>query len=179
MKENFKKDWADIRFSSVSQNEINTIIQGRRLSSLDNLALRYKRFSIIGLLGIFWSIFWGFSHLLPENGRWSLPICYGLYFLLCSVMDRWLYYGISSIDCVTMNVNEVMRRALFYRKRHLQFIAILLPLAIGLIGFTAYVYSFDHYFIYGIVSGAIIGVAIGLFALMRFLEDYRNILKDN
>ncbi|MDE6786690.1 MAG: hypothetical protein K2J46_06600, partial [Muribaculaceae bacterium] len=81
---------------------------------------------------------------------------------------------VRSIDVVNMPVSEVIRKALFYRKRHLQFIAILLPSVLAIIGFIAW--SMDNfYFRLGILIGFIAGTALGLRQLFAFLADYRAI----
>ena len=94
-------------------------------------------------------------------------------------MDYWLYQGIRSIDCSTMTVSEVSRRALFYRKRHLQFIAILLPIAFIWIGMLVYYINYNKYFIWGIVIGGIIVFDVGFRQLLAFLADYRRVVEDN
>ncbi len=90
-------------------------------------------------------------------------------------MDWWLYYGIGSIDCVRMSVREVSEKAMFYRKRHLQFVMILIPFALILFGWLAYVNSGDIYLLAGMAAGAFFGLAIGLYHLSQFLRDYKTL----
>lgn len=89
-------------------------------------------------------------------------------------MDRWLYLGIRQIDVLTMTVSEVVEKALYYRKWHIRFIFILLPLALGCLGLLAYVVD-DFYMRLGMVAGFLVGVALGIRQLLNFLADYRAI----
>lgn len=77
---------------------------------------------------------------------------------------------------MSMAVGEVSRLATFYRKRHLQFMIILIPIAIALLGSFIYVMVDNIYFIYGVICGAVIGLAIGIFQFMEFMADYRDVM---
>ena len=78
-----------------------------------------------------------------------------LYCVIASVMDRWLYKGISRIDVATMPVSEVCRLAFYYRKKHFQFMAILIPLAVIFITCLGLVLPFDKWFYIRYVGGRI------------------------
>ncbi|MDE6631937.1 MAG: hypothetical protein K2K23_02955 [Muribaculaceae bacterium] len=179
--DNLKKDWQN---SNVAiQTEANTydrIINGKRRTALENLADRYRRFSNLALILILLSFSWIFNpDMFPGNQglRIAVGVSFAVYALIASIMDRWLYKGIQSIDIVVMPVSEVVRKALFYRKRHLQFIVILLPIVLSIIAVMAW--SMDNlYFRLGIVVGFIAGVAIGVRQLLAFLADYRDITSD-
>ena len=105
-----------------------------------------------------------------------LVLCFEAYFLLASTMDYWLYRRIRDIDCSVMKVEEVLRLTMRYRKRHLQFMLILMPMAVALlIGMGIYLRS-DRSVIYGMIAGALIGLAIGIRYLIEFMRDYRRVL---
>lgn len=89
-------------------------------------------------------------------------------------MDRWLYHGIRQIDVVTMSVAEVVEKALYYRKWHIRFIFMLLPMALGCLGLLAYLID-DFYLRLGMIAGFLTGVALGVRQLLNFLADYRAI----
>ena len=180
--DNLKKDWQDTNVAiQTESNSYDKIINGKRHTALENLAERYRRFSNIALVLILLSFSWIFNpEMFPDNHRLSIAvgISFAVYALIASIMDRWLYQGIRGIDVVTMPVSEVIHKALFYRKRHLQFIAILLPIVLSIIGVMAW--SMDNlYFRLGIVVGFIAGVAIGLRQLLAFLADYRAITSED
>lgn len=168
--------WNNTKFRENPQKLINAIIEGRQRTSLENLARRYRRFSIFALIFVFYGPFTILSDIFPDtSGAWLLAIGMSIFFATASVMDYWLYSGIKSIDCATMTVQEVVHKAMFYRKRHLQFIAILVPGCLTIIGCMAYMGSGNKYFIYGIVFGFILGLSIGLTKLMQFMSDYKKI----
>lgn len=180
--DDLKKNWQNANVSlNQNSNAYDSIINGKRRTALENLAERYRRFSNIALMLILLSFTWIFNpNMFPENHRLSIAVgvSFAIYALIGSIMDRWLYQGIRSIDVVTMPVSEVIRKALFYRKRHLQFIAILLPIVLAIIGGMAW--SMDNlYFRLGILVGFIAGTAIGLRQLMAFLADYRTIISED
>ena len=180
MEEDIRNNWKNTNFQSLTGQQIENIIDGRRRTGLENLAQRYKRFSVISFIFVFWSVMMFFSDLFPKNSKPLLPILFGLYFFIASSIDYWLYQGISGIDCATMNVAEVIRLAYFYRKRHLQSIILLLPYAITIVGLMIYYYNDDvnNNFIYGVVCGALVGLAIGTRQFMKFMADYRKVTKD-
>lgn len=180
--DDLKKDWQSSNVAIQGEsNSYDSIINGKRRTALENLAERYRRFSNIALALILLSFSWVFNpNMFPDNNRLRIAVgvAFAIYALIGSIMDRWLYQGIRGIDVVTMPVSEVIHKALFYRKRHLQFIAILLPIVLAIIGVIAW--SMDNvYFRLGILIGFIIGTAIGLRQLMAFLSDYRTITSED
>ena len=179
MEQDVKRNWRDARIKSSVDNNFDEIFNGRRHTALENLSRRYKRFSTIALVFVLWGPMTFSNPSLLEHGRMVMSIVSAVYFMICSGMDYWLYQGIRSIDCSTMTVSEVSRRALSYRKRHLQFIAILLPIAFIWIGMLVYYINYNKYFIWGIVIGGIIGFAVGFRQLLAFLSDYRRVVEDN
>ena len=180
MDKNIHNCWRDLRFRNTSEdnNEMNDITGGRRRSSLQSLAQRYNWFSNMALFMTIWPVIMWLnpSVSIPHEKVILIVLC--IYFATCSIMDRWLYCGIKSIDCATMPVVEVARLTRLYRRRHLQFIGLLIPIVIGVIGTLIY-YSNNIYLTVGVIMGTIIGIAIGSRQLMAFLEDYRQVLQDD
>ncbi|MDE6381005.1 MAG: hypothetical protein K2L11_11075 [Muribaculaceae bacterium] len=180
--DNLKKDWQDADIAIRRESDsYAAIINGKRKTALQNLADRYKRFSIMGVCLIMLSLSYCFNpNIFPGDVRWriAISVMFALYALTASVMDRWLYNGIRSIDVVTMPVSKVIEKALFYKKRHLQFIAVLLPVVLAIIGAIAWKGD-NIYFRLGVLVGFIAGTAIGIFQLMNFLADYRAITSED
>ncbi|MDE6480143.1 MAG: hypothetical protein K2L45_07710 [Muribaculaceae bacterium] len=179
--DNLKKDWQNSNVAIQSEsNSYDRIINGKRRTALENLADRYRRFSNVALALILLSFSWILNpNMFPDNYRLRIAVgvAFAIFALVASIMDRWLYQGIQGIDVVAMPVSQVIQKALFYRKRHLQFIAILLPAVLAIIGFIAW--SMDNlYFRLGILIGFITGTALGLRQLFAFLADYRTITSD-
>ena len=178
MEEDAKREWRDIRLSTIGSQDYEDIYSGRRRTALENLAHRYKRFAIIGLLFVIWAPLTFYNPEIQIDNRLTIIIFSSIYFLTCGLMDLWLYRGIRSIDCASMTIKEVATRALFYRKRHLQFISILLPFAFIWIGILCYNLCDNTAFLWGVGLGALAGFAIGIRQLMKFLNDYRSITED-
>lgn len=145
-------------------------------TALDRLAQRYGYFAIISLLmspcGLLFFTHSPFAN--PLLTTW-LGIAYAVYFLTAAAMDFWLWHGISSINPLQLTVSQITDKALCYRKRHFQFMAVLIPMAIALIGFTAYTFSSQTFFINGMIVGVIAGTAIGIIQFRRFMSSYRDL----
>ncbi len=178
--DNLRKDWQDANVAIPrDSNSYDSIINGKRKTALQSLAQRYRWFSNMGLLFLVIVPFNLFNlHLFPDlKMRTVLIFWFAGFFLICSVMDRWLYHGIKQIDVLTMSVSEVIEKALYYRKWHIRFIFILLPLALGCLGLMAYAID-DLYVRLGMVAGFLVGVAMGIRQLLNFLADYRAITSE-
>lgn len=147
-------------------------------TALDRLRNSYKRFFIAAAIFTFTSflIFYRFSKIDGQDVIY-IGIAYSAYFFTVFLMDFWMWKGIGTINPLTMSVSEVTRKSLFYRKRHLQFVAVLLPIAISIMCVTGYIFSYEKYFLVGIIAGAIVGFALGVTQLLRFLDDYRTLIK--
>ena len=147
-----------------------------KLTALDRLRRKYREFWVVSLIMafcfymLFQSAFFIESHL-----NFRLGVAYAVYFLTCFAMDLWLYNGIGSIDPLRMEVTQVVQKAVYYKKCHLTFMAILIPMAIGLLAFTGYVFFSETYLLSGMIAGAICGAIIGIIQFRRFMADYRSV----
>lgn len=181
MEEDIRKNWRAARFRAESPEALQAVVDSDRHTALQRLAVRYRRFSNLALICILWCPLFAFSHAIEVSDqrlRMALAIYAGVYFLICSVMDRWLYHGILSIDCAVLPVSEVLSRTLFYRKRHLQFMIVLIPMAVVFIGGMAWLGGIDEpYFLAGIITGALVGLALGTRQFLKFMADYRDITR--
>lgn len=182
METNIRKDWqrTDINIG-VAPTSIDEIMEGKRKTALQNLAQRYRWFSNVALVILVANGLNIFNLMRLSDNETAvivLGIIMSVYFIICSVMDRWLYAGICSIDILMMPVMEVVRKAGYYRKRHLQFIFILMPLALGMVGALLFLFE-NIYFRLGILLGFLLGVALGIRQLFNFLADYRDLIREN
>lgn len=168
--------WRSSCFKEIPADVLSLIIEGKRRTALQNLARRYRRFFIISLLCICWVPFLAFNDIFADS-KWRLlwAVVAGVYFLTASIMDYWLYKGISDIDCATMTVTDVTQKAFFYKKRHLQFMMVLIPMAVLIVGGLIYMNSNDDSIVIGAVFGIILGLAIGTKQFIDFMSDYRRI----
>lgn len=179
MEQEIKNCWRCTRFSNSPADN-----KPRRHTALQQLIGRYKRFSRISLIMTCYMPFYIFQ--LLRNNTTATPLWLitavsafmMIYCLTASVMENWLSKGLSSINIADMPVVEVCNRALYYRKRHFQFIAVLLPMCLILLVLLAWLLSSNQYIVYGIATGAVIGIVIGLFVLNKFLKEYKNLTTD-
>lgn len=164
----------DSRLQSIETSDMKPF-DSRRNTALDNLAQRYLTFSRLALVMTLCSPVYMFSGIIPDIWRYVIAVCLCVFFGMAGCMDYWLYHGVKSIDIRTMPVSEVVRKAIFYRRRHLQFIAILVPLAISIFTLMALAFSPSRYMIAGMVCGAVIGIVMGVRQLIAFMDDYRTL----
>lgn len=175
MEQEIKDCWRSARFSNTTDNYTH-----HRLTTLQWLIRRYKRFSRIALIMAGCSPLYFFI-LLRDNttaSMWQITyvtVFMMIYFITVSIMDCWLARGLSSINIMEGTVSEVCHRAFFYRKRHFQFIAVLIPMCLIILGLLAWLFSDNIYILNGMVSGAIIGFVVAIIALRRFMKEYKDL----
>lgn len=146
---------------------------GKRRTALERLVTDYKRFTALGgafiLMGVW---LFGFSQLYGEYHRWLMGVYIAL-LLVFSLESYWFYRKLSGIDVVTMDVGQVNRMVLHYRKCNLRLVILQAPLAFVFVGAMIALNTDDVYMVCGIVTGAVVGLAFGLRTLLRRLADYK------
>lgn len=161
------------RLEASGRNGCDPSSMHNRRTALDRLARKYSRFSILSLLcGIFVVPLIAAHVCLP---RWKIPTLISMvcYFAIASAMDYWLKSKVQEIDVNTMPVAEVVRRAMALRKRHHQFMMILIPLCIAILTVLILGCGGDRYIVAGMATGAIIGLVIGIRQYLDFMRQYR------
>lgn len=162
--------WRDTRISAPESD-----FDYRRRTALERLAARYRWFAVMALILVIYCPL-TICHSIDNHALGlAVGIFFTLYLLVCSAMDWYLYFSIRAIDVSSMPVGEVLARAMHCRKRHLQFVCILLPCAAALLGAIFYAMGTNPYVLYGMITGAIVGLLIGARQLRRFLADYRSL----
>lgn len=145
-------------------------------TSHDRLARRYRNFFRLSLVAMFISFINGIHSvsLFGNTPSW-LWIAFMAFFMIAAIMDYWLYRSMQGINFNNMTVEEVLHSTMYLRKRHIQFIFILMPLAIFIVVYFAICNKDNAAMAYGIAAGFIIGLTAGIMKLLDFLSDYRNI----
>lgn len=173
--ESFRTNWNDTKRMLGRCTDDIDLLNERRTTGLTRLANRYRRFAILSLIcALSMPISW--YRLSLESAvepAWLLPLVFATFMLLCSSLDFWLFTRISRLDVLTMSVAEIVRRSTLLRKRHLQIAGILLPMAFGVLGLTAYMLRANEWHVYGMATGAAVGLVIGLSFLAAFMRDYK------
>lgn len=175
-----KQAWLDLaeRVSVLERKmyiNTNSTPNYNHITALDSLASKYKRFAIVGLVMIVFSLT---NYLNPSfliNNRLLICLYMAVYFAVVSCMDFWLYGQIKDIDITAMSVSEVAERAQYCRKRHLQFMAILIPLAVIFLILMAYSLWGNTPALIGMSVGAVVGLIIGINLFLRIMSDYRRL----
>lgn len=172
-----KSAWRETATSLQTENDrlLTEFRNGNPLTSLERLRNRYRRFAILGFTMLPLSFVFILKSIFPIEGGIWITLSFIVYFLTCGFMDTWLYRGLDTIDCLHMSVSEVIEKARYYRKKHLQFVVILIPMAIALLCGLAYFTGWEEHILLGMIVGGSIGFAIGLQQLFAFLRDYKNI----
>ena len=177
--EEIKKTWeeASRKLYRPTPQEFENMYREKKETALERLAIKYRRFSTMGLVMAIVSAFWMLTpaHLPATPMKFIMALVLMLYFATCSSIDWWLYRGVSSINCFDMSVSEVVDKALYYRKKHLQSIMFLIPFAVVVFGVMIYSFNADKYIIYGMGAGLIIGLAIGYRQFREFMDEYKKI----
>lgn len=175
--QDMKSAWRETATSLQTENDrlLTEFRNGNPLTSLERLRNRYRRFAILGFTMLPLSFVFMLKNIFPIEGGIWITLSFIVYFLTCGFMDTWLYRGLDTIDCLHMSVSEVIEKARYYRKKHLQFIVILIPMAIALLCGLAYFTGWEEHILLGMIVGGSIGFAIGLQQLFAFLRDYKNI----
>ena len=180
--EEMKKAWeqTDMRLSSL-EAETSRLAQSasrRRHTVFDNLRNRYRRFSIVASTMVCVMVLYAVAELWPGPYSVWISLAMSIYFIVVSVMDYSIYRRLSEIDIDTMSVSEVTRTVISCRRRHLQFMAVLIPSCILLLGILVWQAFDDEYMLLGMCAGAIVGVIIGIRSYRRFMADYRFLIDD-
>lgn len=175
--EEIKKTWAEAsrKMYTPTPEEFENMYREKKETALDRLATKYRRFSTLGLVMTIVSAFWMFSpaHIPGIPMKFVMAIVMILYFATCSTIDWWLYRGVSSINCFNMSVSEVVRKAVYYKKKHLQSMLFLIPFAVIVFGVMIYSFKADEYIIYGMIAGVLVGLTIGYRQFREFMEEYK------
>lgn len=156
-----------------------TIIGGERKTALQRLAERYKRFYCMSfIVAALWIVF-SLNPVFGAIPTWIILTVGTTYFLLAGALDTMLYNKICDIDVLSMSVKEVIHRARAARRFHLRCMIALIPFALVVLGLLVWSGSGNEGFMYGAAAGFMVGVAIGVYQLNKFMRDYRLIMRDD
>lgn len=148
-------------------------------TALDRLRDRYRKgcdWSIVGT--ILFTLLFLFIPWINNNYRVSLTITYAIMMSANSYVLYWLWQGTGKINPLTMSITAVSSMAKYYKRCHLRYILIVLPIALLWVGYFAYVVSHSTFGSIGsIIIGFIIGGIFSLYGLWKDLKDYRNLTK--
>lgn len=168
-----KSNWHSAKDSINTVSELQ--LDENRKTALQRLGDKYNRFShmslVIMLCGplVLWNV-----------GIRSVLLFVGYYILTgaASIFDAYLAQSIRAINLTRMPVTEVLERTMRCRKLHLRWEIYVLPIVVLWVAATAYTMQADIYFVYGVITGGFIGLVMGIRVLLRFLNDYREVMQE-
>ena len=170
MENQLRKSWLAVRQEMTLNAPVDVPSTGRK-TILQKLIARYRTFVIIEALNLIY-IPLLLLKLLPEHDiwQWILMALYEVIMLVSLITD------LGKINVEQMSVYEVIKRCALARKRHLQFLFVMLPFSVITIALTAYVFSDDIYIVIGIITGTLIGMCVAIKFLRQFLRDYKALM---
>lgn len=141
-------------------------------TSLDRIRDRYRLgcdWSIVG--AIIFTVFFFFMPSVRDGYRIPLAITYAIVMLANAYVLYWLRRGTEKINPLTMSITQVSSMAKYYKKCHLLYVLIGVPVAILWIVYFMFATGRSE----SIVIGTIVGGIFGLYGLRQYLKDYRNL----
>lgn len=156
----------------------NSKFDFNRKTSLDNLIRRYRAFACLGGGMACCSFGWMNARILPSPYDHILPFLMAGYFLLAALMDLFLMRGLKAINLNTMSVSTVCKLVAKSKKIHHRCMAILIPLCVIILAIMISAFVSNTYMIVAMSVGAIIGLGIGIFQYLKFMDDYKVLSED-
>lgn len=175
MNEDVRENWRGTRFRPTENLE--EVMDGKRRTAVQRLAVRYRLFAIVGLAAIpcLSPIFFQ-SDIIPDRThRIIITLMFALFFIIAATIDLCFYSRLNKVDCTTKTVSEAREKARRYRRRHLQAVMILFPTALAVV-VTFAIFVADPDILKGMMLGGVIGLLIGSRQLYNFLRDYRTLI---
>lgn len=183
--EDIKKIWREMGTAFHTESYCSTpeALNNKR-TTLDRLRRRYMSFIIFsisaGIVEFPIILHLGSLGFLPDNLKWPVAISFMIMMLIEACIDFWFWKGTGRICPLTMTVSELSSMALYYKKCHIKSIMVCAPMALGWIIFFIYATSLSNFFpIFGIITGAAVGLFFGIRALKRFMAEYKSLYSNN
>lgn len=181
-----KEMWNELN-NRLSRLEEATIEEGRRVSrenirsAQEDLAMTYKRFTIIGFtMAAIMPIMFGVPDSIFNYPTMTYRVIVSLsmcaYFLTCALMDFYLFRRVNDMDLAVMPVSVIRETALRLKKKHHIFMMILIPIAICVLFLMTYPIISEIWI--AVLVGAVVGLAIGLSMYFKMMNDYKQILAE-
>ncbi len=148
-------------------------------TNLDKLRTRYLegwKFSFIAGILLAAGLF-----LNPSiNSEYRLPL--GISYIILMLTNGFVLYrlwcGLEKIDPLTMPITQVCTLANHYKKYHMLYYLLFIPIVIVWSGYYMFaLLSKEFGGMHSVVIGCILGGFSGLCAIFLYLRDYRNLTK--
>ncbi len=172
-----RQDWKKTKAALGNCNADGKIPDSQRKTALEKLIGRYRSFVLLECLCLI--LFPTCMHWLFNGSNDTFLAMYAIiFFITAAVVDYKLALKLATIDIQQMTVAAVLRTILDCRKRHLQSMILLIPMAVGFIGVIAYASINETHLLIGMAVGLVAGLALGIREFNGFMRDYRNAVAD-
>ncbi len=173
--EQMRKAWIEMgkaldmqtpHFDPDNMNKMNT--------DLDKLRTRYMKGRDLSIVSaVIFPILLLCVPSLNDEHRLSLAITFAVLALGNAYVLHWFWKGIGKINPLTMSITQISSMAKHYKKCHLLYNLIALPITILFLGYFLFAANRSE----DIVIEIIIGGIGGLYGLWKYLNDYRQLSK--
>lgn len=150
------------------------VIHDKYHTTKEKLEKKYCAFIFVGSITIvFITLFLIGDPLVNDRYRIPTMIYWIIFFLMEISFDVYLLLQIRKIDIYTATISEVSHSASRNWRLHKIGIIIGLPMAIGAAILFALALNANIFIIYGMITGGVIGLSIGLYQLFKFKTYYK------
>lgn len=177
--------WEELNFRVERLEEENRRLARETMSSRyqtarERLVKRYRIFIILALVMIvYMSALILLNPLAVEKYKLATAIYWGVFLAAEAAIDTYLMIKVQEIDLYNSTVSEIASKAARNWRIHKIAVAIGMPLAIGACVLLALLYDADNFIIFGMIVGGVIGLAIGIFQLLKFMNYYKLLQSEN
>ena len=158
------------------------VTQSKFKTAREKLVAKYKAFIFIALIMIIYMNLY-LIHMPDVVEQFRIPaiIYWTCFFLFTAGADTYLMLKVKDIDVYNSSVRDISRQASHNWKMHKIVLIIGLPLAFGAIFLLSLLLNAREniYIIYGIITGGVVGLVIGIIHLLKFREYYKLLQTEN
>lgn len=176
--DNMKAIWLELNeritaLEAENRRLARKVVNEKYKSAREKLIRKYNGFIIVEIIMIFYMFaFIWFNPMVVEKYRIITAVYWSVFFLFEVAIDSYLKQGVKNIDIYTSSVSEISAMAAKNWKIHKLAIIIGLPIALGACVLFALALDANEFVIYGMILGGLVGLAIGLFQLKKFMQYY-------
>lgn len=176
--ERMRKTWHEMdKTLTTDTPDENPNQFNNRQTSLDKLRNRYLRATISGIIAaVLFSMLLFHMPSLTGTHRYYAAASFALLMLVNAAITYRFWRGVSKIDPVAMSIHQVSSLSLYYKKWHLRYNLIIFPIGMVWIAYFIYLLRQSAFrSVDSIITGGLIGCICGLYALRKYLADYKKL----
>lgn len=177
--ENMKTMWIELenRLSFLEKENrrmAREVMSNKYKTIQEKLIAKYRLFAIVSGIMIIYSLFFiGFNPEIVEKYRFITLLYWIGFFLFEGSADIYLMFRLDKLDIYHSSVKDISDYAAQNWKLHKIALFIGIPLAIGALVLLLLALDADLFIISGMITGGLVGAAIGLTQLKKFMRYYK------